>query len=250
MTKYILVAVIILALVALVGCVSGTAVVGERKIYEISSGITSLDIAINAADFTIVHGEEFSVESNLKHLKVSDNDGVLKIVENTKHAVNYNNAMLKVTIPSDVVFEEVSVKTGAAKLSAQAISAKNIKLKLGAGAVQFDKIEAKENIVIKGGAGNINVSDGTLNNLSLDIGVGDLDLTAQLLGESNLKFGVSDADLTLKGNKDDYKFNIKNGVGKINIEGITASNLVSSGNGKNNVVIKGGVGKTNITFAE
>ena len=35
MTKYILVAVIILALVALVGCVSGTAVVGERKIYEI-----------------------------------------------------------------------------------------------------------------------------------------------------------------------------------------------------------------------
>lgn len=250
MTKYILVAVIILSLVALVGCVSGRVVIGEHKTSEIKSDIKSLDIAINAANFTIVNGEKFSVESNLKYLAVTEDDGVLKIVENTKNAVSYNDAVLKVVIPADIVFENVYIKTGAAKLNAQSISADNVKLKLGAGKVQFDNIEAKESIDIKGGAGSISVLDGTLNNLSLDLGVGDLDMTAQLLGESNLKFGVSESDLTLKGNKDDYNFNIKNGVGKINIEGITASNFVSSGNGKNNVVIKGGVGKTNITFAD
>lgn len=248
MTKYILLLIIILALVALVGCVSTTVAVGERKSYEVTSDITSLDIEINAADFTIVHGEDFSVESNLKYLKFSDDNGVLKLVENTKRTASYADAMLKISIPADVVFENVSIKTGAAKLSAESISAENVKLRLGAGQVQFDNIEAKENIDIKGGAGQIRISDGKLNNLTLDLGVGELDMTAQLLGESNLKFGVGESDLTLKGNEDDYNFDIKNGVGKINIEGITASNLVSGGSGECLVKIKGGVGKTNIAF--
>ena len=248
MTKYILLAVIILSLVALVGCVSGTVAVGELRTYDVKSNVKSLEIEINAADFTIVHGDKFSVESNLNNLTVSDANGVLEVIEHTRHAVSYTDAVLKVTIPSDVVFENVSIKTGAAKLSAQSISANNVKLKLGAGKVEFDNIEAKEKINIKGGAGSISINNGTLNNLKLDIGVGDLNMTAQLLGESTLKFGVSESNLILKGDKEDYNFNIKNGVGKINIEGITATNFVSSGNGKNNVIIKGGVGNTNIAF--
>ena len=250
MTKYILLAVIILSLVALVGCVSGTVAIGEHKTYNVSSDIKSLDIEINAADFTIVHGDKFSVESNLNNLTVSDNGGVLNVVENTRHAVSYNGAVLKVIIPADAVFENVSIKTGAAKLTAQSISADNVKLNLGAGKVQFDNIDAKERIKIKGGAGQINVLDGALNNLTLDLGVGRLDMTAQLLGNSNLKFGVGESCLTLKGNRDDYDFDIHNGVGKINVEGIGASNFVSGGNGENHVNIKGGVGETNISFAE
>lgn len=248
MTKYILLAVIILSLVALVGCVSGTVVVGEHKTYEITSDIKSLDIEINAADFVIEHSDKFSVESNLKYLTVTDENGVLKIVEDTKHAVRYNNAVLKVSIPADVVFEKVSIKTGAAKLTAQSISANNVKLRLGAGKVQFDSIVANEKIDIKGGAGQISILDGNLNNLRLDLGVGELDMTAQLLGDSKLKFGVGGSNLTLKGNKDDYNFDIKNGIGAITIDEIIASNFASSGNGQNHVKIKGGVGATNITF--
>ncbi len=248
MTKYILLAVIILSLVALVGCVSGTVVVGEHKTYEIKSDIKSLDIEINAADFVIEHSDKFSVESNLKYLTVSDQNGILKVVENTKHAVSYNDAVLKVSIPADVVFENVSIKTGAAKLTAQSISANNVKLNLGAGKVQFDSIVANEKINIKGGAGQISILDGNLNNLRLDLGVGELDMTAKLKGDSKLKFGVGGSNLTLKGNKDDYDFDIQNGIGAITIDEITASSFVSSGNGENYVKIKGGVGATNITF--
>ena len=119
---------------------------------------------------------------------------------------------------------------------------------MGAGKVQFDNIDAKESIDIKGGAGQIHILDGTLNNLSLDLGVGRLDMTAQLLGNSNLKFGVSESSLTLKGSKDDYNFDITNGVGRINLDGVSTSNLFSSGSGQNYVKIKGGVGETNISF--
>ena len=53
---------------------SGDAV-GDLKSYSVSSDITSLDIEINAADFTVKQGESFSVESNLKGLKVEEKNG-------------------------------------------------------------------------------------------------------------------------------------------------------------------------------
>ena len=250
MTKYILVAVIILALVALVGCVSQRDVVGEYKTYEITSDIKSLDININAADFVIEHSEKFSVESNLIYLSVSQEDGVLKIIENTKNPVSYVDAKLKLSIPDDVVFESVSIKTGASKLTAKTVSANNMKLKTGAGQVEFDCLNVHNSIDIKGGAGQINILDGTLNNLSLNLGVGELNMTAKLIGESDLKFGVGESDLTLIGSKDDYKFNVENGIGKITIDGESGAFFTNSSNGESFVKIKGGVGETNITFHE
>ena len=54
--------------------------------------IHSLDIQISAADFKIVSADEFSVESNLKYLSVSEKNGILKIVDEAKSNSNYSNA--------------------------------------------------------------------------------------------------------------------------------------------------------------
>ncbi len=249
MFKFILgVIIIIIALVSLVGCVSNTAVLGECKSYEITSGINSLYISINAADFTIEHSDKFFVESNLKNLTVTQEDGVLKIVEKTRNSVRYNGAILKLYIPEDLVFEDVVITTGAGRLTADYLSANTMKLKSGAGKSEFGKLDVNSNIKIKGGAGQISILDGTLNNLSLDLGVGELDMTAELLGKSNLKFGVGASDLTLIGSQDDYSFDIQHGIGEITIDNNNASAFVSSTNGQNLVKIKGGIGATNITF--
>ena len=248
MTKYILIALVILSVVALVGCVSRTEVVGENKNYEITSQIKSLDIEINAADFVIEHSDKFSVESNLIYISVTEKDGVLKIYEDTKNPVSYVDAKLKLCIPADAVFEDVSIKTGAGKLTAKSLSANTMKLKNGAGQVEFDSLNVDNSIDIKGGAGEITVKDGTLSNLSLNLGVGELDMTAKLIGESNLKFGVGESDLTLIGSKSDYSFDINNGVGKITIDDASAAFFANSLDGENLVKIKGGVGETNIKF--
>lgn len=250
MLKYFLIALVVLSLVALVGCASQPAVLGNTKTYDTTSDIHSLDVEINAADFVIVQGDEFSVESNLKNLSVLEEDGVLKIVEKTRFARSYNGASLKLCIPEDMVFENASIKTGAGRLTAQSFSANTLELKTGAGRVEFEHLEASENVNIKGGAGEISIKDGTLNNLTLDLGVGELNMTAKLLGESELKFGVGESDVTLLGNREDYSFDIRNGVGTINIDGVTASGFVGSGIGENCVKIKGGVGSTNIEFQE
>lgn len=248
MTKFIIIALVILAAVALVACVSSNNVLNEIKTYDIASDIRSLNIEVNAADFTIEQGDEFSVESNLRYLTVSDNGGVLKIKDETKISLGYANAVLKLYVPAGTVFEDAKINTGAGRLTAEKINANTLELKTGAGKVEFASIEATEKIDIKGGAGSIEIKDGTLNNLNLDLGVGNLDMTAELRGENNLKFGVGHSGLTLKGDKDDYRFDVETGIGKVSIDGRDAFSFANSGNGENSVKIKGGVGATDINF--
>lgn len=249
MTKYfIIAALVILSVVVLTACTTRPVVLGEKKTYDITSDIHSLEVEINAAEFTIVEGDKFSAESNLKNLSVTEENGVLRIVDKTKISGNYANATLKLCIPKNTTFEKADIKTGASKLNADYFSANTLKLKTGAGRVAFDYLEVLTDISVKGGAGEIVVKDGSLNNLALDLGVGKLELTSKLLGNSNLKFGVGQSDITLLGGKDDYKFNVENGVGNITIDGASSAFYANSGNGENKVNIKGGVGTTNISF--
>lgn len=250
MIKYFLIALLVLSLVALVGCARQNVVMNDTKTYSITSDIHSLDVQINAAEFVIEQGDVFSVESNLKNLSVSEEDGVLKITEKTKFAASYSNAILKLSIPEGFVFENASIKTGAGKLTAESFSANEVSLKTGAGKVEFEHLEANENVSIKGGTGQIDILDGVLHELTLDLGVGELNMTAKLLGDSDLKFGVGESNITLIGSRNDYSFNIVSGIGAISIDDTSASTFVNSTNGENTIKIKGGVGATNIEFQQ
>ena len=249
MKKFTALIVSVVLLICLVGCNKNDVVLDEAKTYEITSEIHSLDIRISAADFKIQHGDEISVESNLKYLSVSEKDGVLTIVDEEK---NYNDsdAMLTLYVPNDMVFEEVDITTGAAKMTVGTLSANSLKLKLGAGDVQIESLNASSDADIEGGVGQITIASGTLNDLTLKMGMGELNLSAAVLGESDLKFGVGESNVTLIGSKDDYKVDIEKGLGNITVDGKTVTDFGSSGNGQNHIEIEGGVGTINLKFQE
>lgn len=244
MGKYITLVMIVLAVLALVSC---SVVWGEPQMYEVTSDIHSLDIQINAADFSIVDSDAFRVESNLKTLSVSETNGVLSIKEKNKVTINDTNAMLRLCIPKDIVFEKVEITTGAGRLTTDSLSADSLNLKLGAGKVFFGSLNAHSHIDIEGGAGEITVSGGSLNNLNLRLGVGKFKLTAALLGNSDLQFGVGESNLTLVGSPDDYKLDITKGIGSVHVDGYTGSDF-GDGNARNHVKIQGGIGTANIAF--
>jgi len=245
-----LITVFLVCLVCLVGCGKQDVVLDETKTYEITSEIHSLDVQISAADFKIVSEDEFSVESNLKYLSVSEKNGVLRIVDEAKSNSNYSNATLTLYVPNGMVFDDVDIETGAAKMTVDTLSASSVELKLGAGDVRFESLNASADVDIKGGAGQITIVSGTLNNLSLEMGMGELNLTATVLGDSDLKFGVGESNVTLIGSKDDYKVDIDKGIGNITVDGKTVTDFGSSGNGQNHIEIEGGVGAINLNFKE
>ena len=249
MKKYIVIAFVLLLLLALVACGQENAVLGTTQVYDVTSDIQSLEIRLNAADFQIEHAAEFSVESNLKYLSVSEKDGVLTIIDRAPGDGNYSNARLTLYIPSETVFENVDIETGAAKLTADALSAKALELELGAGDVRFACLNVSSYVEINGGASQLTVVDGSLNNLSLEMGVGEANLTVALLGNSDLEFGIGESNLTLLGSKDDYRVDFEKGLGVLRIDG---EEVLSSsfGTGQNHIHIEGGVGEVNLAFRE
>ena len=227
-------------------------VIGETKIYTVSSEISDLNIQINAADFYIKEGNGFFVESNLKNLKIDEKNGCLILMDLTKIKFSgsnaYENAVLTIYVPVGTVFDNVNIKTGAGRFTVDSLSAATIGFELGAGDVTISKLIAEKSANIEGGAGRITISDGAIKNLDLEMGLGQLNLTSALTGDCNLDSGVGEMNVTLLGSKDDYELDIEKGIGNITVDGKNVTDFGSSGNGANEVDIHGGVGAINVRF--
>ena len=232
------------------GFFGGDAVTEDIKTYSVSSDIQSLEVKINAADFTIKQGESFTVESNLKHLTVEDKNGVLTIKETKKYSKTYTGAVLTLYVPAGTVFDRADITTGAGRFTVDQLSAGTMKFELGAGEVTIDTLIATTAIDIDGGAGRITISGGALHNLDLDMGVGQLNLTSALIGDSDFDLGIGESNITVIGNKDNYKLDIEKGIGNITIDGTSVSNIKEYGNGNNIIEVSGGIGAINLRFQE
>ena len=249
MKKIVALLLSLVLLASLAGCNRPDAVLDEIKSFEVTSEIRSLHIRINAADFVIREADAFAVESNLKYLTVSERNGVLMIVENVKNGV-YDSPVLTLYVPAGTAFDHVDMQIGAAKMTVDTLAAKTLALQIGAGAARFDNLEVSSCADIEGGAGELTIFGGTLNDLDLELGMGELNLTAALLGRSDLELGVGRANLTLVGGKEAYALDITKGLGSITVDGQVVSDFGSSGNGQNRVEIDGGVGAINISFKQ
>ena len=257
--KYLAIAFAVFLIVSIIGGVFGMfgifggsfssdAVLEDAKTYPITSAVHNLDVQINAADLFIKEGDAFSVESNLKHLKVEEKNGVLTIKDTKKFTSTYTGAMLTVCIPVGTVFDNVNLMTGAGRLTVEKLTSGKVDFELGAGEVSIGSLIATKSADIEGGAGRIAVGNGAINDLELDMGVGQLNLTAALTGDCQLDLGVGESNITLIGNQDDYKLDIEKGLGRISVDGKTVSDFGSSGNGTHKVEINGGIGAINVEF--
>ena len=232
------------------GLFAGDAVSEDMKTYCVTSEIRNLDIQINAADLYIKEGDTFSVQSNLKYLRVEGKGDILTIKETKKLGGTYNGAVLTVYVPAGTVFDNTNLATGAGRLTIENLSSGTLDFELGAGDVSIASLVATKSADIEGGAGRITISGGTLKDLDLEMGVGQLNLTSALTGECRLDLGVGESNITLIGNKDDYRLDLEKGLGNISVDGKNVADYGSSGNGANKVEINGGIGSIHVDFTE
>ena len=259
--KYIAMAFAILLTVSIIGGILGAvstvgflfdigdAPIGEMKTYEISKNVTELDIEIGAAAFRIIESESIFVESNNKNITVKENNGKLVISEKGRVlGIDYSSGELVVNLylPEGIVFDKVSISTGAGVVSIGTLTSDVLELELGAGKADIGALVATRSADIDGGAGQITISGGELNDLDLDMGVGELNLESALTGESDIDCGIGEVNITLLGSSDEYKIDIEKGLGETKIDGKSFSGIY--GNGTNRIDIDGGVGKIEIKF--
>lgn len=223
---------------------------GETTVYAVSDTVRSLNVHIRAAEFSLVTGQTFSVESNLKHLKVTEQDGVLQITETEKAIQNYTDAKLVLTVPADTVFERADLTTGAGKVTVDTLSADTLRLDFGAGAVRIGALFATSCAELDGGAGELTVSDGALHNLTGDMGVGRVDIRAALSGNCRLDLGVGESNLTVLGARRAYSLDMDKGVGRLTVDGVEVSAVKEETGGENRLTVDGGIGAVYVNFEE
>lgn len=225
--------------------------VGDMKAYAIEGEISSLSVSLSGAKLQIQTSDKFSVESNHSYISVKSENGQLRIHETKKlFSVHPKGVTVVLNIPESFVFEEATVETGAGKVDIDELAADRLKLSLGAGEADIQKLTANDRADIDGGAGQLTIGGGRLCNLKLDMGVGELTLRSRIEGQSRLDYGIGETNLTLLGSREDYRIDIEKGIGEARIAGERLPDDAVYGTGENQIEIDGGIGSIKIEFSE
>ena len=215
--KYTAMALAILMAVSIIGGIisavtsmtfifGGTDSIGELKSYEIKSEISRMDVDIGGAALTIKQGDQLSVESDINGISVSSSGGTLKIKQSgIPFQMGRTAGVVIITLPDDIVFDMVSIVTGAGRVNIDTIASERAELEFGAGEVKIKSLTATKGAEIDGGAGQITIEGGEIHELDFDMGVGEFTLTSRLTGRNTFDMGVGEANITLIGSTDDHR---------------------------------------------
>lgn len=224
--------------------------IGTKQSEQIQELTTCLDIDINYSNLTIKTGEDFVVQSSNNDIEYAQEGNKFKVKE--KGYIKFSETAIGdvvIYIPKELVFETVDIDTGAGTVDIETLRTDNLILNLGAGETTIKNIISNKT-KIDTGAGKLRIKSGNINDLDFDMGVGETDITAKLTGTNKIDTGIGNLKLQLLGDKQDYKFNISKGIGEVKIEDKSIIEDQTIGDGKNNIIISGGVGQIKVGFIE
>lgn len=216
---------------------------------EIIENANILDIDIVSTNLTIKVGDTFKAETTNKYIECKQSNNRLIIKEKNKGWFNFNNdKSLVVYIPSYMIMDSVNINSSAGKIKIESLSTNKLDLTIGTGILDIDELSVLKKALIEGGAGEILISSGEINDLDLDTGVGKTTINAKLTGDNEIDTGIGALYLNLLGEKENYRIKFDKGIGSIYLEGSPMIDNTIYGNGNTTIDIEGGVGSININF--
>lgn len=209
------------------------------------NNIESFKIDISNDDIEIKEGEKFEVKTNDPDVKFYHENSIVKIKSDKTfswHLSNSSRGTIIIYLPNEFNISELDLNLGAGKIDIDKIFVETLLMDLGAGTMTAKEINVYEKATINGGAGNINIYSGTINNLNLKLGAGNASIESDLTGSNTLTTGVGKLNLGLSRSKDNYRFDINKGLGNIILNDFDVSEDTLIGDGETKIKINGAVG--------
>lgn len=209
------------------------------------NNIESFKIDISNDDIEIKEGEKFEVKTNNPDVKFYHENSIVKIKSDKTfswHLSNSSRGTIIIYLPNEFNISELDLNLGAGKIDIDKIFVETLLMDLGAGTMTAKEINVYERAMINGGAGNININSGTINNLNLKLGAGNASIQSDLTGSNTLTTGVGRLNLGLSRSKDNYRFDINKGLGNIILNDFDVSEDTLIGDGETKIKINGAVG--------
>lgn len=225
-------------------------ILGEMETTPLNISLARVDMDLAATPLIIENGEEFSLQTNNKNLRIEYNHGILKVSEKQKVNVHPTGLVLILTIPTDHILTSFELDMGAGNVTIGYLTADNIDMDFGAGEVAIHNLNARKSADIDGGAGKITIKSGLVRDLDLDMGVGELDLGILPTGRCDMDMGVGSSRITISVPIDNYTVKIDRGLGSITLDGQKVSDGTYGADGGHTIDISGGVGSIDIAFVQ
>ena len=215
---------------------------------NINKKIDEIEINLKTASLSIDTCSKYRVDTDNEFVKIEIIDNKLRIKEKKHNPITRKDTdSINLCIKEGEELDSLRLDMGAGKLKVDELNAKIAEFDLGAGSISLDNLNITEKFELDGGAGSISIDNSIINNGQIDLGLGVLDLTGKLLGNTSIDGGVGSIKLNLLGNKDDYKFDIEKGIGRVTIDD-TSYNTTIVGEGSNLIKLETGVGGATILF--
>ena len=217
------------------------------------NNVETFKIDISNDDIEIKEGEKFEVKTNDPDVKFYHENSKVKIKTDKTfswHLSNSSRGTIIIYLPNEFNISELDLNLGAGKIDIDKIFVETLLMDLGAGTMTAKEINVYEKATINGGAGNINIYSGTINNLNLKLGAGNASIQSDLTGSNTLTTGVGKLNLGLSRSKDNYKFDISKGLGNIILNDFDVSEDILIGDGETKIKISGAIGNIIINTAE
>ena len=217
------------------------------------NNIESFKIDISNDDIEIKEGEKFEVKTNDPNVKFYHENSKVKIKSDKTwswHLSNSSRGTIIIYLPNEFNISKLDLNLGAGKIDIDKIFVETLLMDLGAGTMTAKEINVYEKATINGGAGNINIYSGTINNLNLKLSASNASIQSDLTGSNTLTTGVGKLNLGLSRSKDNYKFDISKGLGNIILNDFDVSEDILIGDGETKIKISGAVGNIIINTAE
>lgn len=228
-----------------------TSVFDKDELQELEPNITTnssiLDIEVFSSNIIFEVGDNLNVLTSNNDIEIKRYNNKLFISEKKRNWFSKkSDSDLVIYIPTNFIFDEVSIESGAGRIEVHSLTTRKLELELGAGEVQISNLSVLDNASINGDAGKLSIINSSIHNLELDMGIGELDLHSELIGLSNVDAGIGKVTLNLLGS--DYKIKVDKGIGNATINGEKVKEDTNYGNGHNILNINGGIGNISVSY--
>ncbi|MDR0308837.1 MAG: DUF4097 domain-containing protein [Coriobacteriales bacterium] len=242
------------------------------------SNVKSMDVKVDACKLTICEGSEFSIsgnyDSDIWDLQMDQQGDALTIKMVTRNGwgligigfLNNNDyANMTITIPKGQKLENTSINTDAgsadlgslvsgkisldndaAFVEASSIKCDSLTLKMSAGKVKIDTIEATKDSQINLSAGDIEVGDGSLSGLILDVSAGNFSFAGKLARSAKIDVSAGKAEFNLDQAVDQLNISASKSAGSIKVNGNNVSGTL--GGSRSAIPVNVSVSAGNVTI--
>lgn len=183
----------------------------------------NLDLEIGMHHLVISEGKADGIHLSGKNsgeiqCYVKDRTLYLKDSEAYKKNIHIDDRELILTIPSDIVWQEATLKAGLSSLEMETLNAREADLDAEMGSIRIGSVTA-EDLEVSSSMGSVSIDSIQTDALEVSAEMGSAELSGIVNGNIEAESNMGSIELTLLQKESDFNYEVASGMGSVTVNG-------------------------------